>query len=77
MLAWLVRPSPRERHPIAHYPAGLTAEERCGLLEAYLAQLWDQVWWMRLPWYRRAYYRLVEGHRDPIRQFYFPYEGGQ
>lgn len=77
MLAWLIRPSPRERHPIAHYPAGLTAEERCGLLEYHLARLYDEVWWHQLPFYRRWYYALVEGHRSPIRQFYGPYEAGQ
>lgn len=74
----------RERHPIQHWPAGLTAEERAGLLEVYVGMLWDQVWWLSLPWYKRLWYRLPrviwdtqynkpilwKGHTDPIKKFY-------
>lgn len=72
--ARLQRKRVRERHPIEHYPPGLSAEERCGLLECNLARLWDEVWWHQLPFYRRWYYTLVEGHRSPIRQFYLPHK---
>jgi hypothetical protein len=33
-----------------------------------VAQLWDQVWWHSLPWWRRLYYRL-QGFEAPIRMF--------
>jgi hypothetical protein len=39
------------------------------LLEIHLGQLWDQVWWQGLPWYRRLAYRL-QGYRRPIQHFY-------
>ena len=58
-----------ERHPIPDAPAGKSAMERIHHLETHLAMLWDQVWWMQLPCYRRWYYRL-QGFRAPIRRFY-------
>lgn len=67
----------RERHPIADDAPAPTIESlvlHVHRLNCHLAQLWDQVWWMHLPWYRRLYYRVAERQRDPIRQFYFPYE---
>jgi hypothetical protein len=74
----------RERHPIQDSP-DLPIEQRVQLLECYLAQLWDEVWWHRLPWYRRFWYwlprierdrthggfRFWKGHRSPIKQFYY------
>lgn len=67
-----IPPRQRERHPIADAP-DLPVERRVHLLECHLAQLWDQVWWDQLPWRQRWYYRYVEGHRRPIREFYSPY----
>ncbi len=58
----------RERHPIQESPP-LPLERRAQLLEIHLAQLWDQVWWVTLPWWRRLRYRL-QGFRAPIGKFY-------
>lgn len=58
----------RGRHPIPDdYPVDNTAELH--RLKCLVARLWDQVWWMQLPWYRRLFYRL-HGFRSPIRRFY-------
>ena len=62
----------RERHPVPSAPR-LTTNERLILLETRLAQLWDEVWWHQLPWWRRFGYRL-QGFRSPIPRFYVPYE---
>lgn len=59
-----------ERHPIQDSPA-LPLERRVQLLEIHLAQLWDQVWWMTLPRWRRWYY-VAQGFRSPITRFYEP-----
>lgn len=55
-------------HPIQDSP-NLPLAERVQLLEIHLAQLWDEVWWHTLPWYRRLGYWL-QGFRSPIRHFY-------
>ena len=50
------------------------------MLEALVAQLWDEVWWHQLPFYKRWYYALAEKHRSPIKEFYLPYykkDGGK
>ena len=57
-----------ERHPIAVAPS-MTLDDRVRHIEAHLAMLWDQVWWMNLPEESRAAYRL-QGFRDPIEHFY-------
>jgi hypothetical protein len=57
-----------ERHPIVQCPP-VSLERRVQLLEHHLAQLWDEVWWHQLPWYRRAFYALI-GYRSPITRFY-------
>lgn len=62
----------RERHPVPAPPVGLALDARVLLLENRLAQLWDEVWWHQLPWWRRLSYRL-QGFRSPIRRFYLPY----
>jgi hypothetical protein len=59
----------RERHPIPAPPTGLPLDQRVLLLENRLAQLWDEVWWHQLPWYRRLGYWL-QGFRSPITRFY-------
>lgn len=56
-------------HPIPDCPAGKTLEERVHWLEVMLAQLWDQVWWMRLPEADRKAYQ-AQGFTDPIPKFY-------
>ena len=62
----------RERHPVPAPPTNLALELRVLLLENRLAQLWDEVWWHQLPWWRRLVYRL-QGFKSPIRRFYLPY----
>ena len=60
--------SPHEVH-LGTLPPGLPPDlERLELLEL-VAQLWDQVWWLSLPWWKRAIYR-ARGFRDPIERFY-------
>jgi hypothetical protein len=59
-------------HPIQDAPP-LPIERRMQILEIRLAQLWDEVWWHQLPWYRRLGYWL-QGFRSPIRNFY---DGGE
>ena len=56
-------------HPIQDAPAGKSLVDRVHFLECALGRLWDQVWWMNLPWYRRVFYRL-QGFRSPIKNFY-------
>jgi hypothetical protein len=63
----------REQHPIQDDAPAPTVEalvREVHLLKCLTAQLWDEVWWHQLPFYRRWYYALVEGHRSPIRSFY-------
>ena len=43
--------------------------ERIHHLECHLAMLWDQVWWMDLPFWRRWFY-MAQGFRSPISKFY-------
>lgn len=54
-----------ERHPIPDRPL-LPMDERVAHVECYLGRLWDQVWWLSLPWYRKVYYWCC-GWRAPIR----------
>jgi hypothetical protein len=61
----------RERHPVPAPPPHLTTDERLLLLENRLAQLWDEVWWHQLPWWRRWWYR-AQGFHSPITRFYVP-----
>ncbi len=71
-------PEQRERHPIAQDPPQPTIESlvtELFHLKCLTAQLWDQVWWLSLPDARRADYQR-QGFRDPIQQFYWPYDGG-
>lgn len=58
----------REFHPIQESP-DLPLQRRVQLLEIHLAQLWDEVWWHQLPWYRRLFY-WCQGFRSPITKFY-------
>jgi hypothetical protein len=58
----------REVHPIPDAP-DLPLDQRVHHLECYVGRLWDQVWWLSLPWYRRLAWRLL-GFRAPVRQFY-------
>ena len=60
----------RERHPIPDAP-DLPLDQRVHRLEVHLAQLWDQVWWMSLPWYKRLGWRAL-GFSAPIAKFYLP-----
>lgn len=62
-----------ERHPVQERPQ-LSAERRCQLLEQQLAQVWDQVWWMNLPFWRRWWY-IAQGFRSPISRFYQDVDG--
>lgn len=57
-----------EKHPISDCP-DLSLEQRVQLLEIHLAQLWDEVWWHQLPFYRRWFYWL-QGFRSPVQKFY-------
>lgn len=57
-----------ETHPIAVSPA-LPLEQRVRLLEDYLGQLWDQVWWLSLTPEARAEHE-ANGFRAPIAAFY-------
>ena len=73
-LRWLLdeeRDKPRELrevHPIPDAP-DLPLERRVHHLECHLGRLWDQVWWMDLPIWRRIGFRLL-GFKAPIRRFY-------
>jgi hypothetical protein len=58
----------RERHPIAEDPPVDIAAELFRL-KCQTARLWDAVWWLSLPWYRRLAFRLL-GFHAPIRRFY-------
>lgn len=55
-------------HPVAVGPK-VKPDERFRLLESNLACLWDQVWWLSLPIYKRWFYKL-QGFRPPVRRFY-------
>lgn len=57
-----------EQHPVQECPP-VTPERRCQLLEIFVAQLWDQVWWLSLsPEQRREY--EAQGFTAPIERFY-------
>jgi len=65
----------REVHPIPDAP-DLPLDRRVHHLECHLGRLWDQVWWMSLPWYRRLGFRLL-GFKAPLSRFYLkPGEAG-
>jgi hypothetical protein len=57
-----------EWHPIQECPP-YPLDERTRLLERNLAVLWDMVWWLSLPFYRRWFYRWL-GYQAPIPRFY-------
>jgi hypothetical protein len=52
-----------EWHPVQ--VGSMTIQE----LEGLVAQLWDEVWWHQLPFYRRWFYYWL-GYRSPITKFY-------
>jgi hypothetical protein len=58
----------RERHPIPDAP-DLPLEQRVHHLESHLGRLWDEVWWLSLPRWKRCAWQLL-GFRAPIRRFY-------
>lgn len=58
----------RERHPIPDAP-DLPLDQRVHHLECYVGRLYDQVWWVSLPWPKRLVWRLL-GFTPPIRRFY-------
>lgn len=58
-----LQPPMRERHPLSWDGPALSPFEE--FLRERVAQLWDEVWWHQLPWYRRLFYRL-QGFRSPI-----------
>jgi hypothetical protein len=62
----------REVHPIPDAPP-LTLEQRVHHLECYVGRLWDQVWYLSQPRWRRWGFWLL-GFRAPIQQFYLPPE---
>jgi hypothetical protein len=75
MLQWLLdderlKPdrSTREVHPIPDAP-DLPLEQRVHHLECHLGRLWDHVWYLNQPWYRRVGFRLL-GFTPPIPRFY-------
>jgi hypothetical protein len=55
-------------HPLPDAP-DWPLDRRIHHLECYLATLWDHVWWMNLPWYKRVAWRLL-GYKAPIDHFY-------
>lgn len=57
-----------EEHPVLECPP-YTLERRVQLLECFVAQLWDQVWWLSLPAEQRERYE-AEGFTAPILHFY-------
>jgi hypothetical protein len=57
-----------QRHPIQESPP-LPLERRVQLLEIYLAQIWDFVWWLSLTPEQRADYE-AQGFTAPIERFY-------
>lgn len=70
------RLKPRERrevHPIPEDPPTSTDPEvlrqYCFTLQCRVALLWEQVWWMDLPFYKRWAWRYL-GFEAPIRRFY-------
>lgn len=57
-----------DMHPITP-GRKISTEQRLMEVECRLAELWDQVWWMQVPWLRRFWYWL-QGFRAPIKKFY-------
>lgn len=57
-----------DEHPVKESP-DLPLERRVQLLEGFVAQLWDQVWWMQLSPDKRAEYE-AQGFTAPIQKFY-------
>ena len=57
-----------DEHPIIE-GRDAPIEERVLYLEAHLAMVWDQIWWMSLPFWRRWLYAAF-GYRAPIQSFY-------
>lgn len=58
----------REVHPIPDAP-DLPLDRRVHHLECYVGRLYDQVWWLSLPLWKRCAWRLL-GFKPPITQFY-------
>jgi hypothetical protein len=65
-----LKPSRSDRgyHPIPDHP-DLPLDRRVHHLEVHLGRLWDHVWWISLPWYKRLGWRLL-GFKAPIDRFY-------
>ena len=62
----------REVHPIPDAP-DLSLDRRVHHLECHVGRLWDQVWYLSQPRWRRWAWRLL-GFRAPIQKFYLPPE---
>lgn len=61
--------SEADKHPIQEPARAQSLEEAAEQLRiAYIriAQLWDQAWWLSLPFWRRWIY-IAKGFRAPIR----------
>lgn len=56
-------------HPLQQRP-DLPLEQQFELLREYTSRLWDQVWWMSLPFWRRWWY-MLHGYRAPLRVAWF------
>jgi hypothetical protein len=78
IVQWLVKDEclmPRHQrgiHPLPDDPPPATVEglvREVHHLKCLTAQLWDQVWWMSLPTWKRVAYRYL-GFRSPIQKFY-------
>jgi hypothetical protein len=63
-----------ERHPLT-LDTTLSPEGQLEQLRNLTSLLWDQVWWMQLPFYRRWFYKW-QGFRAPIPKFYEEIESG-
>ena len=63
----------REVHPIPDAP-DLPLEQRVHHLERYLGRLWDQVWWLSLPPWKRLVWRFL-GFKAPVSKFYLKPDG--
>lgn len=64
-------PGERTSKHLGTVPPGLSVEDQLLHLKEYVAQLWDQVWWLSLSPEKRAEYE-AEGHTHPIAKFYEP-----
>ena len=62
----------REKHPLPQDmpPSDMEGlRQYCFQLQCLTARLWDQVWWLSLPWYKRLAFRWL-GFQNPIQRFY-------